>query len=1001
MQRGHRYRNSSIFHLTRLPPSRIARGAFLSKHRIRVVNHPNSPTFRVPPTISPFFSRVSPFSEFGLSRNLAQPACLGVPSFRIMCNPVYHGSRVPLYLKSLRPHVPQALRIPLVPSYIHSGSSMAMDYDAYDALLHHIFKRTQGDAWFKPSEENISAGVCIRVEPGHFRVFPYENTYLAPFEAAIRALNPVVAVKVRSAAVHAALATVSEDATAIYVDHNTRIQILASIAELPSAEKEQCGAFLRDERVLVLWSDDLDGIIPLCRDFETRLIKLVWRARGTVSVPPSELSSSNPSDDDLAEKAKEAPQTVVARDKPERTGNGKSLWKMFSWRSTKSTREKDMELAAPKQRQTRLIAPVYNGFGCALAIFFIGSGVAMLLQESLMDETWTRFALLVTAPFMFCVSIFFCNQIISNLGMMIGPVSQYYDNSRYYSATKPEPNKEVDASLPHITLQMPVYKESLEQTIAPSVFHLKKAMQTYARQGGSSAIFIHDDGLQLISEKDREARIAFYADHNIGWSPDGFKRAGRFKKASNLNYGLALSLALERHLKVLQDTEERGELDADDTPLEDRALHMACDEMFAETGGKWKPWASNGRSIRIGEIILLVDADTVVPEDCLRDAARELAESPEVAIIQHESDVMQVAHHYFENGIAHFTRRINKCISLGCSNGEVAPFVGHNAFLRWSALQDAAFIDPADGKKKIWSESNVSEDFDMALRLQLKRYAIRWATYSEGGFKEGVSLTVDDELNRWQKYSYGCSELIFNPLVSWWRLGPINKQLRIFVWSDAPVHYKLSMMSYMFSYYGIAASAAMSILNYFLLGFGIQTDGYYLHSFEVFLGDYGRIPWIWQLGLHHARVPTWPSQPDRFADRDGDVDSVLVRPTRRALDETDAVSSFFFFSGLSIHLSVALLAHMFSYNITWGATKKEVERSNFFIEVPRILKRFWFAFAVSLACFATMVVFSMDFVGGWQVPGTYWAVVFPLALVAGCHILFPIVLNPWLMIFSY
>jgi Glycosyl transferase family group 2 len=81
---------------------------------------------------------------------------------------------------------------------------------------------------------------------------------------------------------------------------------------------------------------------------------------------------------------------------------------------------------------------------------------------------------------------------------------------------------------------------------------------------------------------------------------------------------------------------------------------------------------------------------------------------------------MQVAHHYFENGIAHFTRRINKCISMACANGEVAPFVGHNAFLRWSALQDAAFKDAGDGnKKKIWSETNVSEDFDMALRLQV------------------------------------------------------------------------------------------------------------------------------------------------------------------------------------------------------------------------------------------------------------------------------------------
>jgi hypothetical protein len=80
---------------------------------------------------------------------------------------------------------------------------------------------------------------------------------------------------------------------------------------------------------------------------------------------------------------------------------------------------------------------------------------------------------------------------------------------------------------------------------------------------------------------------------------------------------------------------------------------------------------------------------------------------------------MQVSHNYFVNGIAHFTRRINKCISMACANGEVAPFVGYNAFLRWSALQDAMFEDAEDKKKKVWSESNVSENVDMALRLQV------------------------------------------------------------------------------------------------------------------------------------------------------------------------------------------------------------------------------------------------------------------------------------------
>ena len=48
-------------------------------------------------------------------------------------------------------------------------------------------------------------------------------------------------------------------------------------------------------------------------------------------------------------------------------------------------------------------------------------------------------------------------------------------------------------------------------------------------------------------------------------------------------------------------------------------------------------WAVNGRVLHIGEIVLIVDSDTVVPEDCLRNAVRELAESPDIAIIQHKS----------------------------------------------------------------------------------------------------------------------------------------------------------------------------------------------------------------------------------------------------------------------------------------------------------------------------------------------------------------------------
>ncbi|KAG6853092.1 hypothetical protein C0991_006924 [Blastosporella zonata] len=854
-----------------------------------------------------------------------------------------------------------------------------MDYDRNDALLHWLFRQTQGDAWFRPNEENISSGVALRISDlPEFRVFPYENPSLEPFETAVAALNPAVAVKIRSAAVHAALASVPPDDTTVYVDANTRIQILDTMLFLPTADKEQCAAFIRDERVLVIWSDALDRIIPTCTDFEERLIKLLWRAApvpplSTTSAPPSSLSPSllhSPSTRSSVEGSVEAlASTPPAARTPKRNSLASTspLAKVSVRPTTKRTwygrrlivpevillddREKanvdekgeeedDNDNKWNEENQTRktvLWAPLYNG----LAAVFIGAGVKTLFQEWMLDGGVIRFALLAVCPLLYCVSLFFALQIIQNVSMVIGPIEQYHSNSTYYSAVKPVACAAVDDALPHVTIQMPVYKEGLEGVLVPSILSLKRAMQTYARQGGTSSIFVCDDGLRVLPPHEQVERVRFYAGQNIGWvarpghgavasefdyaeggyhepeETDGeggdvekglgakkgkgkkedkkgkgkgkdnehgedaqkpFLRAGRFKKASNLNYGLALSLRAEHHLAKLlkhqkdvkealelhaqqqRDREAQGDLSNDSnnhsnnhgennpnnnnqsgngnssnnhsnnhgesnnhsnsgtesetsrstptptlpitipvlpahlvadlsllglpststsngnaggnasttnlhgsgsgagtptpgaTPntntnaspanpllpstasLEDQALALAIAEhasifysssSLSSSLSSLRPWASNGRNVRMGEILLLVDSDTIVPEDCLRDAAREMRACPDVAIIQHESDVMQVAHHYFENGIAYFTKRINRTISMACANGEVAPFVGHNAFLRWRALQDAAFVDPADGLEKIWSESNVSEDFDMALRLMGKGYIIR------------------------------------------------------------------------------------------------------------------------------------------------------------------------------------------------------------------------------------------------------------------------------------
>lgn len=330
--------------------------------------------------------------------------------------------------------------------------------------------------------------------------------------------------------------------------------------------------------------------------------------------------------------------------------------------------------------------------------------------------------------------------------------------------------------LSHVTVQLPVYKESLEEVIMPTITSLKKAITTYERQGGSVGILVCDDGLQLLSQEEADKRRNFYFNNSIayvarpGHNQDGFIRKGRFKKAGNMNYAIRLSLRVEEVMDEIRPGAQAAKgaehfwCDTDENAVYDQALAQALEERKGEA------WAAG--NIRMGPVILIIDSDTRVPEDCFADAVSEMAESPEVAIIQHMSGVMQVANHFFENGIAHFTRGIQHAISYCAASGEgrpqthmclsralrlicaVAPFVGHNAFLRWEALQECMFVDPDDGHTKIWSEDHVSEDFQIAITLQCKvrrqssSSAIAWLLAHTSGLRPALGIVQRRRIRR-------------------------------------------------------------------------------------------------------------------------------------------------------------------------------------------------------------------------------------------------------------
>jgi hypothetical protein len=286
----------------------------------------------------------------------------------------------------------------------------------------------------------------------------------------------------------------SPDAVDVPLLNGLRIQILPTIEDLPRARKHQFAAFVASEALLVVWDDEALHLVQRAKAIESELMELVWKTGETEE-----------------EDKKESNVGVYEID------------------------EESGEII-PEKRGLHLQNTVLVALTLMLIMTTLGAGARQLAIETDSDGTFIRLALLALTPVQIFFTLFFGQVIVGCLAQIFGPVRQMTENSKFYSARAPP--RIQSAVLPHITIQCPVYKEGLNSVIAPTVKSIKQAISTYELQGGSANMFVNDDGMQIIDEEERRARIEFYADHSIGWVArpkhgDNFTRRGKFKKVSS------------------------------------------------------------------------------------------------------------------------------------------------------------------------------------------------------------------------------------------------------------------------------------------------------------------------------------------------------------------------------------------------------------------------------------------------------------------------------------
>ncbi|KAK9235210.1 glycosyl transferase family group 2-domain-containing protein [Lipomyces kononenkoae] len=821
--------------------------------------------------------------------------------------------------------------------------------DKYDIMCQYLYKACRQKHWLEtlPSPDTTPC-VALRVTRSddqnekdllEYRVFPPEQSTTDILAEYVAGLNVEVCLRLSYPVVHVLLSYLPRVAASVSLSENTRIQVLETLSDLPHARKYQYAAFIRNEGCLMVWADDVRQLISLATLLENRMMELVW------TVPDLEAHLSEPT-------------------------------QLFN-----TNKISDLERAELPRRPFVMLQAISVGFAILLLMTFIGLMFRIIAKEIKADGNYFRLLVILYVPPFCLFCAFFTVVITGTVIQFFGPVAQMYTNSSTFSAVKPPRLSASKVKLPHITVQCPVYKESLEGVIHPTMQSLLTAITTYELQGGSANIFVNDDGMQLIPEDEAQKRREYYAEHLIGYvarPPHGkgsFQRRGRFKKASNMNYCLDISNRVEEKFQAVERHERWT--DRDEIEAYEEAVAAVIDE---EDGN-----CLAAGDILMGDIILLVDSDTRIPEDCFLDAASEFYYSPEVAIMQQKSGVMMVVHNYWEELIAWFTRLIYFAIQYATSGGDAAAFVGHNAFLRWSAMQEIAYKDETDnGRIKYWSEEHVSEDFEMSLKLQTKGYIVRLSTYHNDEFQEGVSLTVYDELTRWQKYAYGCSELVFRPVRQWYTGKIFTPLFSRFLVSGMKPFAKFTIIAYIGTYYAIAASLILTFLNYIIIGwFDYQVDQFYLSSFNnlialIFIFS-GACP------LANALV--------RYRIKESTFWHALVENYKWGFLMT------IFLGGLSWHLNLALLSHMLGINMQWGATAKELEASNFFKEFPKIVKSFRGMYLTLIFLVAGMIVLAYAVPWNWRITGVYSTL--PLGWNIASHFLSPIVLNPQLMTFSF
>ena len=462
------------------------------------------------------------------------------------------------------------------------------------------------------------------------------------------------------------------------------------------------------------------------------------------------------------------------------------------------------------------------GINVLCILLLIAAILQQLLLSAIRSGTWEFLWLIAGFPFFGLWILPFVECLSRNLLQAIQLGMIKYVRTTSWSGKPPSLQCAMETGFcpPAITLLIPIYKEDLGSVLKPTIRDLLNAVQHYERTGGKASIIIGDDGLQVIDENSRAARIAFYQKTGLSWVARPkhslqYQRVGKSKWASNMNNVCQLAIRMRDQLSTKQSSERSSQNLNDCTD----AIQIYHEAITMQRTANWV-----GGDLRMGDLLYVGDGDHRVPEDFLQNLAMEFFLGPHLGELKFRSGPMirvggkmELWTAWFKDIEDFMQESYARAGSTHLYNSET-----NNPFaIRVDALERIQ-EQTQNHEVKFWNETLVLGRFDLDIRLLIAKYRIKWADYPKSRdsnrFMQGVAPGLYKYTVWMNMVAYGTSEIIFNPFRTWLWRGPFTPLFRALTVSQLTLAQKIGFYCSCATPFTIASSFPLAIFHYFYLG---------------------------------------------------------------------------------------------------------------------------------------------------------------------------------------